>query len=182
MKSRNKDFKLGFTLMEMVVSVGIFSIVSVASLSIYISMLRVSQNTTALTRIQQESQLIMQVLSKKIRTSRVDYDYYGTVNPSGETDLVLVDSLGDTYTFALSGKTLTVAVNAGDAKEIPADNVDIDDLVFFINPLTNPYSLDEPPSSQPYVTVVMEISSIKGKGSASLNIQQTIPQRSPLVE
>jgi hypothetical protein len=112
----------------------------------------------------------------------VDYDYYGTTNLSGESELVLIDALDDQYVFALNEASLTISVNGSVAKEIPADNVDIEELLFFINPTTNPYNLDEPTSYQPYVTVAMKVSSVKGRGSAELNIQQTIPQRAGLVE
>ena len=176
----------GFTLMEVLVATSIFAIISLASLSIYTAILKAGQKTTALTRIQKESQFIMQVLAKKIRTSRVNYDYLGynpeVVNP--EQELSLIDNVGDEFVFSLDeiNKVLKVSVNSGDEKIIPASNVDLDALNFYINPLTNPYSLDSPPNSQPYVTIVMEISSSKGAQNESLIIQQTVPQRSGLVE
>jgi hypothetical protein len=64
-------------------------------------------------------------------------------------------------------------------REIPASYVSIIDLNFFISPTTNPFlSLDNPPASEPYVTMVMKISSSKAAQSASLTVQQTVPQRS----
>jgi len=171
----------GFTLMEMLVATSIFVLVAVSSLSIYTAALRASQKTTALVRIQQETQLIMGLLAKKIRTSLVDYDYTGyntpLVNP--EDKLALIDLLGDTYVFKKSGDTLTVSINDSEDKIILADYVTLDDLDFYISPTTNPFaSLDEPPSSNPYVTIVMSVSSVKGQQIASLILQQTVPQRS----
>ncbi len=179
--------KRGFTLMEVLVSTSIFVLVTLASLSIFSATLKASQETTALTRIQQETQFIMEVLAKKIRTSRVDYDYYKTNpinNTTGDNDLVLVDLQTDKYVFSLDkvNKKITVDVNDTGAKPIPTTSVDIDDLKFYINPTSNPFRLDEPPPSQPYVTVVMTVSSKKGRQTASLTVQQTIPQRSGLVE
>ncbi len=174
--------KSGFTLMEVLVSMSIFVIVSLASLSIYAATLKASQRTTALTRVQQEAQLIMSVLAKKIRTSRVDYSYY----PGGEVSnpaaaLALTDASNDNYVFSFDSgnSTLTVSANGGEAKAIPATYVQITDLKFYINPTTNPFiSLDEPPSSQPYVTLVMTVSSKKGAQTANLTLQQSVPQRS----
>ncbi|MBU4360305.1 prepilin-type N-terminal cleavage/methylation domain-containing protein [Patescibacteria group bacterium] len=182
---RNYNNNLGFTLMEVLVATSIFAIISLASLSIYTAILTSGQKTTALTRIQSETQFIMQVLAKKVRTSRVDYNYYETHpinNTTGNNDLVLIDNVGDEFIFSLDeiNSTIKVSVNDGAEKIIPSANVNIDDLKFYINPTNNPYSLDAPPSSQPYVTIVMTVSSSKGRQSASLTVQQTVPQRSAL--
>jgi prepilin-type N-terminal cleavage/methylation domain-containing protein len=180
---KNKKInKKGFTLVEMLISTSVFVLVALASLSIYSETLRASQETLSLTRIQQEAQLLMQVMAKKVRTSRVDYDYYSGIDADGDNDLALVDTLGDEYIFKKDTNTLLVSVNGGDDVYIPADHVSIDSFKVYINPTTNPYSLDEPPASQPYVTIVMEISASKGRQENSLTVQQTIPQRSGLVE
>lgn len=176
----------GFTLMEVLMATSIFAIISLASLSIYTTVLTSGQKTTALTRIQQETQFIMQVLSKKIRTARVNYDYvaYNPAISNPTNELSLIDAVGDEFVFSLDKTNLTikVAVNGGEEKIIPSGNVNIDDLKFYINPTTNPYSLDAPPSSQPYVTIVMTVSARQGRQSANLTVQQTVPQRSALVE
>lgn len=172
--------------MEVVVATGIFGVVTLASLSIYMAALRTSQETLALTRVQREAQFIMEVLAKKIRTSQVNYDYSGyngtVVNPTD--NLALIDSVGDDFLFSLNAETnsIQVTVNEGTAREIPAANVAVNNLEFFINPTSNPFvSLDNPPTSHPYVTVVMEVHSTQADQEASLIIQQTIPQRSGLI-
>lgn len=169
----------GFTLIELLVSTSIFVIVALASLTIYSQTLKVSRKTVALTKVQTEAQFVMQVLAKKIRTSHLNYAYYSQpiVNPRSE--LALTDLLGDDYVFNIASGVLTVRVNGGEEKTIPADNIVINDLKFFINPPTNPFTtLDIPPTSQPNVTIVMDVSAIKAGQSANLIIQQTIPQRS----
>ena len=171
----------GFSLMELLVATSIFVIIALASLSIYVATLRASQKSLALTRVQQEAQLIMQVLAKKIRTSHVNYDYSGYVKPiiNPEDELALTDLAGDTYVFKKTGASAAVSVNGAADKNISADNVIVTDLKFFINPTANPFvTLDEPPNSTPYVTVILTLSSIKASQSATLTIQQTVPQRS----
>lgn len=174
----------GFTLMEVLVATSLFALVSLASLSIYISTLKASQKSTAFTRIQQEMQIINQVLVKKIRTSRLNYDYTGYAQPliNPETELALVDEDGNTFVFKKITNSLAVSVNGGADKIIPSTNVKIDDLKFYINPTTNPFSLDTPPTSQPYVTILISVSSRKGAQAADLVVQQTVPQRAALVE
>ncbi|HPA25164.1 MAG TPA: prepilin-type N-terminal cleavage/methylation domain-containing protein [bacterium] len=169
----------GFTLVELLVSTSIFVIVALASLSIYAQTLKVSRKTLALTKVQTEAQFVMQVLAKKIRTSHLNYAYYAqpVVNP--KLELALTDLLGDDYLFKIATGVLTVKVNNGEEKIIPADNIVINDLKFFINPTSNPFTtLDIPPTSHPYITVVMDVSASKAGQTANLIIQQTIPQRS----
>jgi len=158
--------------MELLVATSIFVIIALASLSIYVATLRASQKSLALTRVQQEAQLIMQVLAKKIRTSHVNYDYSGYVKPiiNPEDELALTDLAGDTYVFKKTGASAAVSVNGAADKNISADNVIVTDLKFFINPTANPFIT--------YVTVILTLSSIKASQSATLTIQQTVPQRS----
>lgn len=186
-----KKNQAGFSLMEVLVASSIFVIISLSSLAIYSSVLKTSQKTIALTRVQQETQLIMQVLAKKIRTAIVDYTYYENNSPENDGKvnvLVLKDLVGDIFYFKKIDDGLMVAVNTSfpenddDYKKIPATNVAIDDLDFYINPIENPFDIDNPPTSQPYVMMVLKVSSTKAGQSASLNLQQTIPQRSGVVE
>lgn len=171
----------GYTLLEMLVATSIFVIVAMASLAIYQATLKAGRETVALTRIQQDAQLIMQVLAKKIRTSQVDYSYANyspaIVNPVEE--LALIDQVGDGYVFKKNNGALSVSVNGGVFKDIAAANVVINNLQFFINPTTNPFiSLDTPPISYPYVTIAMTISSEQGLETAGMTVQETVPQRS----
>lgn len=182
---KNKSLEQhGFTLMEVLVSISIFVLIALSSLSIYSAILKASQKTTVLVRVQREAQFIMAVLAKKIRTSRVDYSYnYNADGDPGinneEDELALTDLLNDNYVFKQLGNSLAVSVNGGVDKIIPATNIQITDLQFYINPIENPFtSLDEPPSSQPYVTVVMTVSSTQTGQNDSLVVQQTVPQRS----
>ncbi len=171
----------GFSLMELLVATSIFVIIALASLSIYSATLRASQKSLALTRVQQEAQLIMQVLAKKIRTSHVNYDYSGYTKPlvNPEDKLALTDLTGDTYVFKKIDNYVAVSVNGSADKNISAANVSITDLKFYINPITNPFiTLDEPPSSVPYVTIVLTLLSTKAQQSSTLTIQETLPQRS----
>lgn len=187
--SKSPHSQRGFTLMEVLVSTSIFVLATLAVLSIYSTTLKAGQKTTALTRVQKEAQLIMEVLAKKIRTSRVDYSYTGYPISNPEDELALTDLVDDDYVFKQSGNYIVVSVNGGDDKIIPASNVYITDLKFYINPETDPFLLIQQFEEglidylpQPYVTVVMTVSSTQAAQAASLVVQQTVPQRSGLVE
>ena len=183
----------GFTLMEILVSLSVFTLSTLAITSVYMATLKAGRKTITLTRIQRESQLIMEVLAKKIRTSRVDYnyDYDADVIPDGgpgiigdEIELALIDLTSSTYVFKFDSvnNTMTISVDGSADKTIPMSDVEITDLKFYINPPTNPWSLDAPPPSEPYVMMVMDISSTRGEYTESLTVQQTVPQRSGVVQ
>lgn len=166
--------------MEVLVSLSVFVIATMAIFSIYIATLKASQKTTALTRVQNEAQFIMEVLVKKIRTSIVDYSV--TYNSNGDSELFLIDAAGDNYAFKHSGNLITVSVNGGPEKAMPASNINITDLVFYVVPITNPFSLHVPPSTQPRVTLIMKVASTQVNQSANITVQQSVPQRTGLIE
>ena len=189
----------GFTLMEVLVSMSIFVIVMLASFTIYAAILKASQRTTAYTRIQQEAQLIMEVLAKKIRTTRVDYQYYAdkydinlkdgniyneVIGENGEKELALIDSSDIDYLFATSTDALVISSKAagetdyGTPVAIPSQLVKIDSIKFFIQPLSYPFDINTPPVTQPRVTMVITFRSTKGAQTASFTVEQTVPQRS----
>ena len=166
--------------MEVLVSMSIFVILTLAILTVHTQVLHTSQQTLAYNRIQQEAQLIMEVMAKKIRTSRVDYDYNGYSSPvtNPEDELALEDLTGSTYVFSLSGDSLVVSVDGGDQQPIPSQYVNVSDINFYIEPTSSPFNIDTPPETQPRVTMVITFTSSKADQTASLTVQQTVPQRS----
>jgi len=166
---KNKNIeRRGFTLMEVLVSMSIFVILTLAILTVHTQVLHTSQQTLAYNRIQQEAQLI------------VDYDYNGYSSPvtNPEDELALEDLTGSTYVFSLSGDSLVVSVDGGDQQPIPSQYVNVSDINFYIEPTSSPFNIDTPPETQPRVTMVITFTSSKADQTASLTVQQTVPQRS----
>jgi len=183
MKS-NKN-KAGFTLLEMVIAIGIFVIFFILVLGIYSYSLRAEQSSTQLSKLQKEAQLIMEILTKKIRTSKVYYDYYGgdipVIDDYVET-LALIDKNNDITVFALKDSSIAVCsygscVNDEDFSVIPAQSVTVSSLRFFISPTDNPFSMDAPPTAYPKITIVIDLRHTQGDDERNLLIQETVPQR-----
>ena len=176
----------GFTLMEILISMSIFVIFTLAILGINSDVLHSSQQTLAANKIQQEAQLIMQSLAKKIRTSRVNYDYAEYLDgiQDSEQELAITDLSNTEYVFFLDNNSIKVKSKLqgeseyASAQAIPTSKVLITNLNFIIEPKTFPFSIDEPPITQPRVTMVIGFSSSKGAQTASLVVQQTVPQLS----
>ena len=177
----------GFTLLEMTVALGIFVILFTLTLGIYSYSIRAEQRTIKISKLQKEAQLIMEILVKQIRSSKVDYQYYidnAIINiDAGTNILALQDKNGNQtiFRFNAADETLEVCVvncsAGGIFTAIPPQDVLIQDLTFFINPATNPFSLSAPPTEYPRVTTAMNLRNATGHATEDLLVQQTIPQR-----
>lgn len=176
---------IGFTLLEMVIAMGIFIVLFTLTLGIYSYSLKAEQRSMQLAKLQKEAQLIMEVIAKKIRTSRVDYDFYGGTIPDTEEyteELALRDRNGDLVVFKLKGESIGICgfgacISDDEYSAIPADEVTVTTLKFFISPLISPFSLDEPPTQYPKITIIMNLRLATVRNSRDLLIEQTIPQR-----
>ncbi len=165
--------------MEIIVAMGVFSVLVLAVLGIFASSLRGQQAIVAQARVNREAQLLFQVLAKRIRSSRVDYVAYGGTVSSPVSVLRLIDQ-SDTqlvFEFDSTDSGINVTVGSGPATPISSDYVSVTDLNFYIEPSTNPFVSGVAPSTQPRVTVVMTLSATEGKSQVSSTVQQTIPQR-----
>ena len=168
----------------MTIALGVFIILFTLTLGVYSFAIKAEQRTIQLAKLQQEAQLINAFMVKKIRSSRVDYDFYqdGTVDSvNGETTLALRDKSNQPTIFRFKSNSLEVCIEDCSADEffhlIPASDVTISNLHFYINPPTSPFKLNVRPSKFPRVTIVIELENIKGVTTKNLLIQLTVPQR-----
>ncbi len=179
----------GFTLLEMTVSMGVFLILFTLTLSIYSSTLSTERQSVQLSKLQQEAQLIMEIIAKKIRTGKVNYDFY-TLNQvdsvNGEIELALLDEYGNATVFRYNNNSLEVctescgtqaAPNDSNFNVIPASDVVINNLKFYITPSNNPFTTTNQNPEFPKVTIVINLENTTGGSTRNLIIQQTVPQR-----
>jgi prepilin-type N-terminal cleavage/methylation domain-containing protein len=181
-KTRRKYFitdKRGFSLLELIVATGIFLTIATLGLGIYTQLLKSQRVSLIKLQIQRESQLILETLTKKIRTSVVDYSQYppGFVNP--QATLYLIDPVGDTYAFQSNASDeLEVSYNSGAFRKFNAQSVRITSLDFFIEPTSNPFiNLGEKPSEQPRVTISTVFASADVVAPSSVLVELLVPQR-----
>lgn len=175
----------GFTLLEMVIALGVFIILFSLALGIYSYSIKAEQRTIQVSKLQKEAQLIMEIMTKQIRRCKIDYEYYGgsvdTLN--GESELALLDRNNNPVVFSFNSTDQTIEVCTEDCSgsgiftPIPSQDIFINSLNFFISPATNPFSLSAPPSELPTVTIVMDLINTRAGSTQNLLVQQTIPQR-----
>ena len=70
---KNKDKQSGFTLMEIMVATVIFSVIAVATLSLFNYVLKINRRTEALRQAAQGARDFVEFLVKEVRNGKIDY-------------------------------------------------------------------------------------------------------------
>lgn len=188
-----KRLSTSFTLVELIVSLGIIIVVVVSAVGIYVYTLGGQQKSVATVNLQEDGQYLLSMIAKDARNNWLDYDYYpdGMVDtPDDELALVNDPDSPQTYyvyRYDASGRQVEKCQNSGYACD-PSDpahfigltmtDVKVEKLDFYIEPISNPYTQGATNIDPPRVTTVLELRSEKERiGEKRLKLQQTIHQR-----
>jgi len=176
-----------FSLLEMVVAIGIFSISIVILIQIFLATTKTQQKSIAVLKTQAEASYIMETINRYIRSG---YVYYADDLPDSNLDgisdaqseLVLKDLNDNQIIFFRSDENCPGDVSnclkmdfSGTVQYISGSGIEIESLEFYISPITDPFILDFNPGigSQPKVTIAMAVKSI---GSTPEKIATTFLQ------
>ncbi len=186
-----------FTLIELMVSMGILVIAITATMGIYINVIGTREKTLGQLDIQEDGQYLMSLLVKDVRAGMIDYDSYG----GGDCGTIAIDGLIDKlclldftpkeirYKTTLSAGTCASGrcviqrcedsdCGEADYQSITMTNISVERLDFYINPVNNPFAAGSISYIHPRVTIVLKLKSLIEKtGNKEMVLQQTIPQR-----
>lgn len=190
MKRYNKNFKKGFTLIEMIVALGVFSVIALISLGSFLVVLGAQRKSVSIGNVQENLRLTLEMMAKEIRVGRFYYcgnfaDDFG--NGANYQDCanggpaVTFRSAGGTTVYRVNNQRIEKSKDAGSSfSVITFPEVRIDDLTFYVSG-SRPYIPSEPApdTKQPKVTITVKgTMGIESKGSKSeFNIQTTVSQR-----
>lgn len=169
----------GFSLMELLVVMSIFSTVVLIASDVFLISTRTQRKIYAFERAQGDARYTMEAITREVRSGEIDYAYYATRNPalgSPDSELALLQSdltpirfkLSDTSTQNLCpdgiGPCLLVTVGSGTAQAVTPKNVIVRTAKFYIQPLADPTILDAATglyssNIQPRVTIVLTLQS-----------------------
>lgn len=200
-------FASGFTLMEIVVAMLIFSLASVLIAAIFVNLQKAQQRIRDAQVAATDARYMLDVLAREIHADAIDYaSLCGSVNcvlPSPVTStntLYLKTSQGKSLRFQLepnctSGNTQVGCVaivrdNVLPSIPISSPNIAIDSLQFYVTPYSDPFgssvspcagptSSNCTPDVQPQVTIVMSTTSLAPhpEDRISLYLQTTVTSR-----
>ena len=179
-----------FTLIELMVSLGILTLVLLSAMGIYLRVIGTREQSLGDLNIQEEGQYIMGLIVKDVRAGQIDYSSYGGNLDEPEDELMLLDFSGDKirYKSDLAGSGSCTADRCvlqrckgnpcGDYENITMTDVSLERLDFYVNPVSNPFTAGSETYSHPYVTIILGLKSLTvSSTTAEIVLQQTVSQR-----
>jgi prepilin-type N-terminal cleavage/methylation domain-containing protein len=187
-KSRNKH-RLGFTLVEMLITMAIFTTMIVSLTSIYSQNLDYGRQIVQRAKLEADARNALEDIARAIRVSDINYTsatYGGTGTlpsmPVTELDLInpvtgdkanirLDSSNANCYNDGQSYPCVDVSTNSGaNWSLLSPQGVKVDYLEFFISPSQDPFSFNQatgiyPSSDQPIVTIFVQFHGLAGRAS-----------------
>lgn len=178
--------KSGFTLIESIIAIGVFSVLSVMLAGIFVNANNLHKNTVSLQRLQNEGRYILEKLAKEIRGRDIDYDF-GGIDFINQTNLL-------PFKKDEQGKILVVSYDATNKNllyldyndlgminsqaALNASDVALKDVKFYVSPTSDPVA-DLTIASQPRVTIVLilENRGLAAKYQKELTLQTTISSK-----
>ena len=160
MNSNNK----GFTIIEMVVAVGVFAVVITVSLAAFLNVSNIQKRAEALRVINNNLNFSLETMMREIRSGS-NYSV-GT----GGTSLNIKNASSTDITYRLNNNRIEKSVTAGPYLALTAPEVNITKLLFISRGELAGDGL------QPRVTIVIT-GSAGEKNVIKLNLQTTISQR-----
>lgn len=180
----------GFTLMEVLVVVAIFSTAMVAVTDMFLMSNRAERKVLGREQLASTARVAVEQMARGVRQGRIDYARYADPAEGGalaleDTRLFLTAPGGGTASFRRSetgcptgsSPCLLVEENGESASLTPQGAV-VEQFSVIVNPVTDPFT--SPPGSavpQPTVTVILALRSGSGASAASVRVQTTVASR-----
>jgi prepilin-type N-terminal cleavage/methylation domain-containing protein len=191
----------GFTLMELLVVMSLFTTIMLIASDIFLLSNRASRKVFGLERTQADARYTMEAITREVRTGQVDFAYYAgrtapLSTPDGELALIESDNTPIKFRVSTSAESnlcadansspcLLVTVGAGSPAAVTPKNVAVSSAKFYVAPSVDPTVFNTGTGAynsdvQPRVTVVLVLQS-KGAKAAEQSVvylQTTAASRS----
>lgn len=169
-----KKNEKGFTIIEAVVSAGVFAFVVVSALGVYLSVVQLDAKSRAERTVQQNARFIMDYIAKEIRNGSIDY-----TQTNDDYTLNLINQLDEQETFNWNGTDLILSKSGIGSTELNSDQVSVTRFKSILNPSVNPFDLANDTHVQPHVTIILQLQSKNSKAAegAVINLQSTFAVR-----
>jgi prepilin-type N-terminal cleavage/methylation domain-containing protein len=168
------DTNYGFTLVEMIVAVGIFTLVAVAAVSALMSVIDANQRSRSLAQTNNNLNFSLQTMVREIRNGfsyGCDPDNPGdTTKDCSESSFGFTNADRDDVSYELNNKSITRTVTGGSSQTLTPPQVTVDHLRFDVVGASNN-------NEQSRVVITIEAESGTGENSQTFNLQTTATQR-----
>lgn len=173
----------GFTLLELIVSTGIFSFLVISAIGVTLGLSRAYLKVAGLQAIQDNIRFSMELITKEMRTGK-EYELSASCAPSGaeirfttafgERRVYFLDSASSAIMRARESITPADCTNPAKVTPFTSDEVRVEHLVFRLVG-----ALAGPNDGQPTVTIAIQVRSRAPQYQleSSMNLQTTVVQR-----
>jgi len=169
----------GFTLAEMLMTVAVFSILSVVVSNIFLNVNKLQRQTAVLQRVQNEGRYMIEKIAREVRAREVAYPL---TNPQPDL-LFLEDEQGDILKIAYADsnndeiKDVINYILNNEPAQLNAEDIEVTGLSFFVAPtLEDEWSLEPKTNIQPRVTILLKLRS-RGPIAVETTVQTTISSK-----
>lgn len=163
--SKNKK---GFTLIELMVALGLFSIIMVITTGGFVRFLKTQKQTSSFASVNNSLSVALEQMAKEIRTGK-NFSTDGASCPSSGAALSFVNSKGANVTYYLENGAVKRGPDCSSGQEITGNKVSIGYLTFIVSNNSN---------YPPRITIL--IGANPNNESASIytvNLQTTVSSR-----
>lgn len=170
----NKKSK-GLTLIELIVAMGIFSVIIVIVVGLFVATLKGYRKSAALQNVQENARFLLDFMTKEIRQSTIT-SVVGAGGYHGNTlNIRRPDNTNITYIFDGTNIQRTVVGSPSSSGSINSQQVMVSGG-FFISGTTGGTGAD---SFQPKVTISLKVQTqaTKAEERAAIDLQATLSQR-----
>lgn len=128
--------KKGFTLIELMVAIGLFSIIMVIATGGFVRFLKIQRQSSAFTFVNNSLSSALEQMAKEIRTGK-NFSTDGASCPSSGAALSFVNSKGANATYYLENGAVKRGTDCSSGQEITGNKVSVGYLNFLISSDSN---------------------------------------------
>jgi prepilin-type N-terminal cleavage/methylation domain-containing protein len=169
----------GFTLIELIVSIGLFAVVMTLAAGAYITVISINDQTEGITTNIDNAASALDLMTRTIRTgTQYGCPHAGTDCADGGSTFSVTDSSGDQVSYTETNGVIYQTTNGGSPVPLTDPSITITSLVFYAVG-TAPYSADGD-TQQSRVTIVISgtVPSAPGK-QVSFTVETGATMRGP---
>lgn len=157
-----KQFFRGFTLIEVIVTLGVFSIASLMAVNLFVVFVQQQRRTVVQQELQNDARSAMEQIAQDIHEGNIDYAYYesiygasgphpnahklfaplnGLSNVTGDEFLSVLSSTNEQIQYRLNGTTLQRwRTTVPTWQDITPSTLTVQSFTFYITPSENPFA------------------------------------------
>ena len=188
----------GFTLIEVLVSISVFSMVMTGILDLYMMTSKNQRKMAFMVQVQNDTRTVLRTISDRIKLSTVNYGYYGddliadqpvpvlALIAQGSEEVIFTKCSAEEGSLCgaevcfdtnNSSPCVGMRIDNGDWEPLTSKDIKADRLDFYIRPTADPFKFEDGvylSNTQPNVTVALGLRNVSvAPGLENLLLSQT---------